>query len=127
MLHGLDQDAGGTRNFLLRRIVSPITTTNVKYDPFPAEATEQAKAELDAIWQDRAAVVVVESGSDADTRLSKRAGTTRTGASLELHYSDLDLFADELAGFGPEVLVESPPELRAAVRDRLIRTVADHG
>jgi proteasome accessory factor B len=46
---------------------------------------------------------------------------------LTLHYSDIDLFADELAGYGPEVLVLSPDELRIAVRDRLLRTVADHG
>ncbi len=127
MLHGQDQDADGTRNFLLRRIVSPITTTNTRYEPFPPAATDEAKAELDDIWQQRTAVVEVESGSDADTRLGKREGTTRVGASLELHYSDLDLFADELAGYGPEVLVQSPPELRAAVIERLTRTAADHG
>jgi proteasome accessory factor B len=39
MLHGEDQDAGGTRNFLLRRIVTPITTTNTRYPAFPESAT----------------------------------------------------------------------------------------
>jgi proteasome accessory factor B len=43
-----------------------------------------------------------------------------------LHYSDANIFADELAGYGPEVLVLSPPELRSAVRDRLLRTVQQH-
>jgi proteasome accessory factor B len=127
LLHGQDQDVDGTRNFLLRRIVTPITTTNTKYPPFPESATEDAKAELDEIWDRRAAVVDVEPGSDAATRLRKRPGTTVDGNSLTLHYSDIDLFADELAGFGLEVLVASPPELRTAVRDRLLRTAADHG
>jgi proteasome accessory factor B len=127
MLHGEDQDAGGTRNFLLRRIVTPITTTNTRYTPFPASATEAAKAELDEIWESRFAIVEVEPGSDAATRLSKRPSTTTSGDVLTLHYSDIDLFADELAGYGPEVLVRSPDELRTAVRDRLLRTVADHG
>jgi proteasome accessory factor B len=127
MLHGQDQDADGTRNFLLRRIVTPITTTNTKYAPFPESATEDAKAELDDIWDRRTAVVDVEPGSDAATRLSKRPGTTVVGNSLTLHYSDIDLLADELASFGPEALVASPPELRVAVRDRLLRTAADHG
>ena len=127
MLHGEDQDAGGTRNFLLRRIVTPITTTNTKYPPFPSSATEAAKAELDQIWESRAATVEVEPGSDAATRLSKRPSTTAKADTLTLHYSDIDLFADELAGYGPEVLVRSPDELRIAVRDRLLRTVADHG
>lgn len=126
MLHAQDQDAGGTRNFLLRRIVTPITTTNTRYTAFPASATEAAKAELDQIWETRTAAVVVEPGSDAATRLSKRPSTTASGDTLTLHYSDIDLFADELAGYGPEVLVESPEELRAAVRSRLERTADDH-
>jgi proteasome accessory factor B len=127
MLHAEDQDAGGTRNFLLRRIVTPVTTTNTKYGAFPASATEAAKAELDEIWETRTAVVTVEPGSDAATRLSKRPSTTANGDALTLHYSDIDLFADELAGYGPEVLVESPQELRVAVSSRLERTAADHG
>jgi len=127
LLHGQDEDAGGTRNFLLRRIVTPITTTNTRYTPFPESATEDAKTELDEIWDRRTAVVEVAPGSDAATRLSKRPSTTEDADALILHYSDIDLFADELAGYGPEALVRSPPELRTAVRDRLLRTAADHG
>lgn len=126
LLHGEDQDAGSTRNFLLRRIVTPITTTNTKYPAFPESATQAARAELDEIWRSRTAVVEVEPDSDAATRLSKRQDTTVNGTNLTLHYSDLDLLADELAGYGPEVLVISPDKLRAEVRDRLIRTAADH-
>jgi proteasome accessory factor B len=128
LLHAEDQDVGSTRNFLLRRIVTPITTTNTHYKPLGPEATQTALTELDEIWRDRQAIVEVEPGSDAATRLGKRRGTAPAVAgSLTLHYSDLDLFADELAGYGPEVLVVSPPELRSAVHDRLIRTAADHG
>ncbi len=126
ILHAADQDAGGTRNFLLRRIVTPITTTNTKYEPFAGEATDRAKTELDELWERRVAVVTVEPDSDAATRLIKRAGTAVNGASFDLHYSDLELLADELAGYGPEVLVVSPAELRDAVRDRLARTVREH-
>ena len=43
-----------------------------------------------------------------------------------MHYSDLAILADELAGFGPEVLVLSPPELRDAVLARLEATAAAH-
>jgi proteasome accessory factor B len=128
MLHGVDQDRGGTRNFLLRRIVTPVTTTN---SPSPqvdkSAATATALAELDQIWEERRAAVEVEPESDAATRLGKRRGTTREGDTLTLHYSDVDLLADELAGYGPEVLVVSPPELRDAVRSRLTRTATDHG
>jgi proteasome accessory factor B len=128
MLHAEDQDAGGTRNFLLRRIVTEVTTTNKRYEPFPPAAMETALAELEQIWDERTATVEVEPESDAATRLGKRRGThPGDDGTLTLHYSDLNLVADELAGYGPEVLVLSPPELREAVRSRLERTAADHG
>jgi proteasome accessory factor B len=128
LLHAEDQDAGGTRNFLLRRIVTPVTTTGKRHEPFDASATDAALAELEEIWEQRHAVVRVLAGSDAETRLGKRRGTERRDdGSLALHYSDFELFADELAGYGPEVLVTSPPEMREAVRSRLTRTAADHG
>jgi proteasome accessory factor B len=128
LLHAEDQDAGGTRNFLLRRIVTPVTTTNTKYPAFDPSATKAALDELEAIWDERTTTVEVQPGSDASTRLEKRKGTVRHDETLlTLHYSDFDLFADELAGYGPEVLVTSPPEMRAAVRSRLARTAADHG
>jgi proteasome accessory factor B len=128
LLHAEDRDAAATRNFLLRRIVTPVTATSTRYPAFPPEATEQALAELEVIWTARTAVVEVEPASDAAVRLYKRRSTTTMGeGALQLHYTDLELFADELAGFGPEVLVVSPPELRAAVISRLERTAADHG
>jgi proteasome accessory factor B len=128
LLHAEDQDAGSTRNFLLRRIIAPITTTNTKYPPFSATSTEAALTELAEIWDERKALVEVQHESDAATRLAKRRGTEESGdGTLTLHYSDLNLLADELAGYGPEVLVVSPPALRDAVRTRLERTAADHG
>jgi len=80
------------------------------------------------VWNRNTAVVEVEAGSDAATRLHKRRGTVETApGTLALHYADANILADELAGFGPEVLVVSPSTLRDAVRTRLERTVADHG
>ena len=128
MLHGEDQAVGERRNFLLRRIVTPVVATTTKYAPFPAEATGLALAELDEIWRTRTSIVEVAPQSDADTRLRKRRGTTEVAdGTLQLHYTDINLFADELAGFGPEVFVVSPPALRDAVYSRLTRTAADHG
>jgi proteasome accessory factor B len=128
LLHALDQEANGTRNFLLRRILTPIHLTKQHFEPFSADATDAALADLERLWTDRTAVVAVEPSSDAATRLHKRRGTVADDAGkLVLHYTDVNLFADELAGFGPEVLVESPSELRDAVRARLERTASDHG
>jgi proteasome accessory factor B len=46
--------------------------------------------------------------------------------TLVLHYADANIVADELAGYGPEVVVVSPPAIRAAVKERLLRVAADH-
>jgi proteasome accessory factor B len=43
-----------------------------------------------------------------------------------VNYSDLNIIADELASYGPEVVVLSPPHLRERVRSRLAATFAAH-
>lgn len=128
--HLYAQEAGTdvTKTFLLRRIVSQIATTGKTFTPPKGNASERSLKELEEIWNSNTAVVEVEPGSDAATRLTKRRGTTAaTSGTLQLHYSDINIFADELAGYGPEALVVSPPELREAVKSRLRRTAADHG
>ena len=127
-LYAQEPESGTTKTFLLRRIVSPVTITTKSFPPPAADQSERALAELEEVWRSHTATVQVEPGSDAATRLGKRRGTVAAASGdLELHYSDANILADELAGFGPEVLVISPPELRDAVRDRLMRTAADHG
>lgn len=117
-----------TRTFLLRRIVSPVEITTRSFDPPEGDPTVEALEGLERVWSEHLAVLQVEPGSDAATRLSKRRGAVSTASgSLELHYADGEILADELAGFGPEVLVLEPTDLRDRVRDRLSRTATDHG
>ena len=117
-----------TKTFLLRRIVSSVAATGKTFTPPKGNQSARSLAELEEVWNGHTAIVEVEAGSDAATRLLKRRGTIESAPGvLELHYSDINIFADELAGFGPEALVVSPPELREAVRSRLLRTAADHG
>jgi len=115
------------RTFLLRRIVSPVQITTASFDPPPGDHAAKALAGLEELWQHCTALVQVEPGTDAAIRLGKRRGAEVESGALRLHFLDENIFADELAGFGPEVLVLSPPELRDAVRQRLERTEADHG
>lgn len=127
-LYADEPESGMAKTFLLRRIVSSITTRPGSVPEPPVDASERALAGLEQVWNSHVAIVEVEPGTDAATRLGKRRGTGQTASgALELHYSDANIFADELAGYGPEALVISPPELREAVRDRLERTAADHG
>ena len=121
-----EEGTGIRKTFLLRRIVSRIATTGKTFPAPHADESARALRELEEVWNAHTAVVDVEPGSDAETRLRKRRGTVAAGTALHLHFSDINIFADELAGFGPEVLVVSPPELRSAVRERLIRTAVDH-
>ncbi|MEP6843731.1 MAG: WYL domain-containing protein [Pseudolysinimonas sp.] len=132
--------AGAHKTYLLRRIVGPILLG--KSAPIrPGDHAAAALLGLDGVWERGVAEIDVACESDAATRLTNRRGTEQlspaagepgtaepgTEARLRLHYVDLNILADELAGFGPEVLVVSPPELRDAVVARLERTVRDHG
>ncbi|MEA9983776.1 MULTISPECIES: helix-turn-helix transcriptional regulator [Subtercola] len=124
---GIDQGVGESRTFLLSRIVGPVTRTRTGFVSDQTDAAEQALADLDLIWAANTAIVRAQADSDAETRLLKRRGSERgEGGELTLHFTDLHLLADDLAGFGPEVYVVAPPELRAAVRRRLELTVATH-
>ncbi|MET1042886.1 MAG: WYL domain-containing protein [Microbacteriaceae bacterium] len=127
-LYAEEADTGNTRTFLLRRIVSKVAASSKSFEPRPGDQSALALAGLDEVWQRNVAELEVTPGTDAATRLQKRRGaeTTDSGA-LRLHFTDLNIVADELAGYGPEVLVLSPPELRDAVRNRLILTAVNHG
>lgn len=116
------------KTFLLRRIVNPVRPSKKTFDYATDDAAARALAELEEVWQTNLAVLRAEPGTDAATRLCKRRGaSTTTSGELQLHFTDLNILADDLASFGPEVVVISPAELRSAVIERLTRTVADHG
>jgi len=124
---------GARKTYLLRRIVGPVEFGKAA-PARPGDHAAAALAGLDEVWERGVAEVDVVCDSDAATRLSNRRGTERLApetdgreARLRLHYVDLEILADELAGFGPEVLVVRPHELRDAVIARLERTVRDHG
>ena len=117
---------GDDKMFLLRRIVGPVTAGKPVAIP-PGDHTAAALAGLEAVWERNVAELRVEPGSDAATRLANRDGVEVTGDRAVLHFVDLNILADELSGFGPEVLVLSPPALRDAVVARLRGLVASHG
>jgi proteasome accessory factor B len=117
---------GARKMFLLRRIVGPVTTGKAAPQR-PGDHTAEAVAGLEDVWRRGIAEVEVTPDTDAATRLSNRRDTESVdGTRLRLHFVDLAILADELAGFGPEVLVLSPPELRDAVVERLERVETEH-
>lgn len=126
--YAVEPETGERKTFLLRRIVSQVAPTGATYDPPAEDAAARGLRELQEVWVEHIAVVTALPGTDAAARLHKRRGADRADdGSLHLHYVDLNIVADELAGFGPEVIVLSPPELREAVSDRLLASAAAHG
>lgn len=123
-----ERDSGARRTFLLRRIVGQVTAVG-KADVVPSTGeAERGLRELHEVWESHVAEITVEAASDAETRLSKRRGSVISDdGRLALNYVDLNIFADELASYGPEVFVISPRELVSAVRERLLLVAASHG
>ncbi|MHC2185470.1 WYL domain-containing protein [Rathayibacter agropyri] len=127
-LHGWDEAAEGTRTFLLSRIVGPVVATGRAAPAIEGDHAATALAQLDEILERTSALLWVAADSDAALRLGGRAEAAGEGQdTLRLHYTDADVLADELAGYGPEVRVVEPSELRRRVTDRLRRILADHG
>ena len=127
-LHGWDEGAEATRTFLLSRIIGPVSTTGRAAPIEEGDHAATALAQLDEILRRNSALVRVAPDSDAALRLGGRAESAGEGRhTLRLHFTDADILADELAGYGPEVLVLEPAGLRRSVVERLRRSLADHG
>jgi len=121
------QEHDGSRKvFLLRRIVGAVSTGKAATIP-DGDHAAAALAGLEEVWARNVAELRVEPGSDAATRLASRDGAEVSGDRIVLHFVDLNILADELSGFGPEVLVVAPPALRDAVLHRLEGVRTAHG
>ena len=125
-VHGEDVTARSRRTFLLSRIAGAVEETGETFPPLPGDPAEEAREGLRAVFAANRALVEVEPDTDAAARLGSR-GTEVSPGRVELHFTDLALFADEVAAFGPEVLVLEPAALVDAVRERLQAVVAEHG
>jgi proteasome accessory factor B len=131
---GLDTDRGEPRLFRLSRIASEVTATGEPGSFTVPEGTDlrAMSASLAPREPDCSAVVLARSG--AANGLRRRAAVTATGVTgpdgtpgwdqLDVPYVSEADFAGELLGYADAVVVESPDELRAAVRDRLSSVLA---
>ncbi len=123
---GNDLGIGAERTFLLQRIVGPVEITRARFDPALRDgAGEHALAGLAEVAARSGALLEVNPGTEAALRLARRAEAAPQG--IRVPYVDLQIFADELASYGPEVRVVEPAELREAVIERLTATAAVNG
>lgn len=127
-LHAHDDRVDAARTFLLRRIVGAVEQTGHPATRRPApDEPARVLGELDELWRSTVATVSAREGTEAEVVMRNRQGTTESDGALVIHTTDLDILADELAAFGADVRVISPPSLRDAVRARWQRVVAAHG
>lgn len=133
-LTGHDLDRGEPRVFRLDRIVGPVTAAGApgSYD-IPEEHDPRAVvASSLATGEPVPARLRVRPGRGHVLRRRAQAVETRPVGStdvwdvLEVTGSDLSSFADEIVGYGADVVVDAPPELRDAVVDRLRAVLAVH-
>jgi proteasome accessory factor B len=122
---GHDRDRGATRVFRLSRVAGPVTPIG---EPCGVEVPEglDFRDQVEAIVGDQPrAEATVRARSGAGVGLRRRATreTLQTPGEgwdeLVVPYGDTEVLAQELAGYGPDVVAVEPPELREAVVRRL--------
>lgn len=123
---GFDLDQQAERTFLLSRVSSDVRITKREFDPALRDgAGDRALRGLREVADRQRALLEVDPGTEAALRLTRRGATAEQG--IRVPYVDAEVFADELASYGPEVRVVEPADLRAKVIRRLQRTLDLHG
>lgn len=125
---GWDTARDAERVFRLGRIAGPVTAHGkagayaVPADHVPRVLVRSSEPEIvdqpPAILRVRAGV-----GNTLRRRARSIGEIDDTWSLIDIDYRDVDSFAAEVAGFGPDVVVEAPVDLQAAVV-RLLREAA---
>ena len=131
-LNAFDVDRGAARAFRLSRIVGPVRTTG-RAGSFEVPDDHEPELMVQRVAQPPSqpspAVLRVRRGTGHSLR--RRARTVgevdQTWDLVDLDHTDLEDFAEELAGYGADVVVEAPPELVDSVVRRLRGALASHG
>jgi proteasome accessory factor B len=127
---GFDTDRDAPRVFRLSRVEGSVATDGRpgSYD-VPADHEPTAMIQTMAVERDpQPAVLRVRVGAGNSLRRRARTiGDVDDDWSLvDVDFTDAETFAEELAGFGPDVVVEQPPDLQEAVIRRLKGAMAEH-
>lgn len=124
-LYSYDIEREQPRTFLLSRITGHVHTLPDTFDPSLREdAGERGLAGLRETAQRQRAIIDVSPVTEAALRLTRRAVEGRE--RLIVPFVDAEIFADELASYGPEVRVVAPDALVSLVRSRLERVEETH-
>ena len=125
-LYSHETSSDQIKTFLLRRIVSSVTALPDAAIASSETVSSDALRDLEALYHKQVATLRVATDSDAWSALSQRPGTLSTGDTLQVHYTDAEIFAGELSSYGSDVTVMEPAGLRERVIGHLRTLVSDH-
>lgn len=132
-----DPEREQTRVFLLSRMRGEVRVLNTRVSPDYSERVTDVINELNNLRDTQQVRVRVRVGSIAQARLSSRAEVVTSHTSpheptgedsqdMLIGTLDTALFAEELAGYGFEVRVLEPADMRARVRKILCTVASQH-
>jgi len=127
---GHDRDRDATRCFRLSRIVGsvrPVGRAGAFEPPAQVDLISHVAGFDGPIQRTGRATVVARHGRAAGLR--RWAESTQPGPEgdkLTLPYADAERLGATLAGYGPDVYVEGPPEVRDAVIQHLKEVMTRH-
>jgi proteasome accessory factor B len=117
----LAKQAQEIKNFLLRRIVSEVRSSELLGESVAAAEIDEAEAALIAFVTKNIAVLKIEQDSEAWWHFGAKYNGT-----LEVNFMDEALFAEDLMEFGPEVQVLSPLSLSQRIDSGWQRVLDAH-
>ena len=122
-LTGFDTDRGAARVFRLGRIEGEVATAG-KPAAYDVPVGHQPRATISTMAVERdpqpaALRVRVGAGHSLRRRAVNVSDIDDTWSQVRIDFTDTEAFADEISGFGPDVVVENPTELRESVIRRL--------
>ncbi|MFV2018284.1 helix-turn-helix transcriptional regulator [Micromonospora sp. LOL_023] len=127
---GHDRDRQATRCFRLSRVVGPVRVTGRPGDytpPADVDLLSHVARWSGPVERTGLATVLARPGRAAGLRRSaETCATGPDGDRLTLRYAEAEGLAGQLAGYGADVRVLDPPEVRELVIQRLKEIVAAH-
>jgi proteasome accessory factor B len=127
---GHDRDRDATRCFRLSRIVGavrPAGSPGAFTPPTDVDLISHVSGRTGPVERTGRATVLVRPGRAAGLRRwAAESVPGPDGDRLTLTYADVDVLASNLVGYGADVHVLAPPELRDAVIQQLKEIVARH-
>jgi proteasome accessory factor B len=129
-LTGFDLDREASRVFRLSRVAGEVRRIGRPGGyavPSDHSAREMIRTTV-GVQERRSATVRVREGRGQSLRRRATGSSPTDGgwSRLEVGFADADAFADEVSGYGPDVVVEQPQDVRDLVVRRLSGAVAAH-